>query len=111
MTPIEHIVTWPDVFQSLVNAIPTYIAAVGAILAAYLARQAVSQGKELHVTMNSRLTELLKATASSSHAEGVIQGAREGRASSIVETDARAVQAAGPAPTVEQRLSEIRGET
>jgi hypothetical protein len=86
----------------------------------------------LHIIVNSRLTQLLQATGAAKLAEGMIEGAKGGRAASIVETDARAVQAAShsplptemppvpvmivanePVPVVvhspEQRLEEIRG--
>jgi hypothetical protein len=92
--PVDHIITWPEVAQELIREVPNYIAAVGALLAAYLARQAVVQGKELHLTMNSRLSQLIAATAASSHAEGMIEGAKGGRAASIVEFDARESKAA-----------------
>ena len=43
---------------------------------------AFSKVKELHISLNSRLDQLLKAVAATSHAEGLAEGLSEGRAES-----------------------------
>jgi len=44
--------------------------AAGSLLAAFMAWQAKKAVQEVHVSLNSRLTQLLEATAAASRAEG-----------------------------------------
>jgi hypothetical protein len=68
----------PPLWAALVPAIITLLLA----LAAYLrANTAVSKIGELHVLVNSRLTQLLQVTAQAAQAQGVAQGQANAAAS------------------------------
>jgi hypothetical protein len=54
--------------------IPSYIAALGSIAAMITSLINRAKIQEVHLSVNSRLTELLKATKAASHAEGLAEG-------------------------------------
>jgi cell division septum initiation protein DivIVA len=65
-------------------------AVVGAIIAVITAGMpamlALLKIKELHVLINSRLSELIEATAKASHSAGQLEGRDEGREAAQVES-------------------------
>ncbi len=67
-------------------------AVVGALIAVITAGMpamlALLKLKELHVLINSRLSELIEATAKASHSAGQIEGRDEGRKAAEVESAA-----------------------
>lgn len=76
-----------EVIVELVKLLAPIVAAIGAVAAALISRRAVLKVRELHVEVNSRLTELLK----SAKAEAGLAGEKRGRqAESQRADDARA---------------------
>ncbi len=67
-------------------------AVVGALIAVITAGMpamlALLKLKELHVLINSRLSELIEATAKASHSAGQLEGRDEGRKAAEVESAA-----------------------
>jgi hypothetical protein len=61
---------------AIVSATPPTLAALAAL---FQTRRTKAQLTELHVLINSRLTELLNLTKESAHAEGKLEGQAEGR--------------------------------
>ena len=65
-------------------------AVVGAIIAVITAGMpamlALLKIKELHVLVNSRLSELIEATAKASHSAGQLEGRDEGRKAAEIES-------------------------
>ena len=59
---------------------------VAVIVAGMPAMIALMKIKELHVLINSRLSELIEATAKASHSEGQMEGRKDGR--DLVDTEA-----------------------
>jgi hypothetical protein len=57
------------IITAIVINIPTTIAAIGSLVVAISNKKAIG---ELHIAVNSRLTELLEQTAKASRAEGVM---------------------------------------
>lgn len=62
------------IIVAIVAATPGALVALGALIQG---RANGRKADELHISLNSRLTELLKVTAAASHAEGLAMG-REG---------------------------------
>lgn len=60
-------------------------AAIPGVLAWLKSRQTEKSIGELHILINSRLTELLKASAAAAHAEGNIQGRDQERTSASMK--------------------------
>ena len=60
---------------ALIAATPAFVAALGALVISWLNRAQLTQTsqrlEEVHLEINSRMTQLLELTRSSSHAEGV----------------------------------------
>jgi hypothetical protein len=56
---------------ALIAAIAPTLTGVLTLIAAWMTRRAV---KEVHVSLNSRLSQLLTATAKEQHAAGVVEG-------------------------------------
>lgn len=66
--------------EALLAAIAAIVVpTAAAIVAAMRAGESHRAVQELHIQVNSRLTELLAATAASNRAEGVLEGKREGK--------------------------------
>jgi cell division septum initiation protein DivIVA len=61
-------------------------AAVAVIVAGMPAMLALLKIKELHVLVNSRLSELIQSTAKASHSAGQLEGRDEGRKTAEVES-------------------------
>jgi hypothetical protein len=61
------------VLLALIAIIPSTLAAVLAYLASQRSAEALKQGKETHLLVNSRMTELLAITKTSAKAEGVLE--------------------------------------
>jgi hypothetical protein len=60
---------------AVIAAVPLIITSTASLITAVKTRKAV---QELHLAVNSRLTELLEQTAKASHADGVVEG-KEGK--------------------------------
>ena len=60
-------------------------AAIAVIVAGMPAMLALLKIKELHVLINSRLSELIQSTARASHSAGQLEGRDEGRKAAEVE--------------------------
>jgi hypothetical protein len=60
---------------AIVAAVPLVLTSTANLITALRTKKAV---QELHLAVNSRLTELLDQTAKASHADGVVEG-KEGR--------------------------------
>jgi hypothetical protein len=60
---------------ALIAATPPTVVALGALVASIRNNTKI---EELHISVNSRLTELLKQTGIAAHAEGLAQGKAEG---------------------------------
>lgn len=56
---------------AIIAATPPTIVATGALIVAIKSRSAI---QEVHLSLNSRLTELLNATGRAAHADGVTEG-------------------------------------
>ena len=63
-------------------------AAIAVIVSGMPAMLALLKIKELHVLINSRLSELVEATAKASHSAGQLEGRDEGRRAAELESDA-----------------------
>jgi len=61
-------------------------ATIAVIVAGMPAMLALLKIKELHVLINSRLSELIEATAKASHSAGQLEGRDEGRKAAEVES-------------------------
>ena len=98
MIPVEPTqatqVTQPamNVWQMLVVVAP----AIAAAVIAYLSRRDV---KDLHLIVNSRLTQLLEATSAQRFAEGRAEGASGGRISQKADDAETRLQASMQEPT------------
>ncbi len=62
------------IILALIAIIPSSLAAILAYLASQRASEALKQSQATHLLVNSRMTELLEITKSSSKAEGVLEG-------------------------------------
>ena len=72
----------PDDWVKIITALGVLVSALGAILAAVQSRAAKHQSqknsgdiRDVHVSLNSRLTQLLASTAEASRAQGRREGA------------------------------------
>jgi hypothetical protein len=64
----------PDVETLVVNMLAFTAPTIAAILALMKAAESVAVVKDLHIQINSRMTQLLELTAAAAHAEGVVAG-------------------------------------
>ena len=72
-------------------------AAIAVIVAGMPAIVALLKIKELHVLINSRLSQLLQSTAQASHSAGQLEGRDEGRKAAEVQASAIIQDASGVA--------------
>lgn len=59
---------------AVIAAMPPTIVAGGALIVAIKSKAAI---REVHLSVNSRLTQLLEAVSKASHAEGVVEGTKQ----------------------------------
>lgn len=81
--------SWPDWVTRLVETMEHSIAAVGAAVAAWLGWHNRKQIQEVHLSVNSRLDELLKTTKEHEHALGRQEG---------IEAEQQRMRPADPSP-------------
>lgn len=66
-----------DLVVALIISVGPIIASVASIIAAIQARRVESKVQQLHVIVNSRLTELLDQTSKASRIQGQVDGRAE----------------------------------
>ena len=74
----------------LITLFTTIIAALSALFAAYKAWRVGSQVQEIHLSMNSRMDEMLKLARSESAATAHAAGMEEGRAAGLASGEEKA---------------------
>lgn len=96
------------IWLELVRMLPSIFAAIFAGVALIIAQRNHALGQEnknniheLHIAVNSRLSELLAVTGLAKHAEGVLEGTLDGAASK-----ATAMAAAHEAGVIEGKASQ-----
>jgi hypothetical protein len=70
----------------IILAIATLVASIGSVITSIItARRSHIKLQDLHLAMNSRLTQLLEQTSYAKFAEGVIHGTKNSQAVSLPE--------------------------
>jgi hypothetical protein len=68
------------VLNTFVANLGGILTAIGVMVVAWFTYKGNLQGKENHQAMNSRMTQLLQATADRAHAQGILDGTKQEQA-------------------------------